>query len=293
MARVATLAALMTAAVDGVVQLRRGVQQHEGEASLQNASVVTEAPSLVRSLEFKHQLRVCNAFPSGAALEVYRGKEEKLTSDEPMPYKTCRDFSSPLKAGDKLEFMLGDASSGSFSVSDLPNNDAVLLLVVHRHDAASTAVAFESHIFANLPNAQVAVIDTYKGKAHSVPRIIDGAPPHSDEEKAKQEVISKQKHSEELRYQSVVAVNPGIYDVELDDADGKAEAKSQLVALNHESYVVLRMGVEATAGPSYPQELVIFPNPNPAPLLPHSGAAHLGISAVIAACFSSLVVALA
>jgi len=39
-----------------------------------------------------------------------------------------------LKAVDKLEFKVGDSSAGTFAVSDLPNNDAVLLLVIHRHD---------------------------------------------------------------------------------------------------------------------------------------------------------------
>ena len=66
------------------------------------------------------------------------------------------------RSGDKLEFKVGDASAGTFSVSDLPNNDAVLLLVIHRHDTLSTAVSFESHVFASLQNAQVAIIDTYK-----------------------------------------------------------------------------------------------------------------------------------
>ena len=34
--------------------------------------------------------------------------------------------------------------------------------------------------------------------------------------------------------------------------------KNRLVALNRESYVVLRTGVEAQQGPSYAQELVVF-----------------------------------
>ena len=65
------------------------------------------AEGFVRSLEFKHRLRVCNAYPYNAALDVYRGKSEKLTSDGAMPYKACQDFTTPLKAGDKLEFRVG------------------------------------------------------------------------------------------------------------------------------------------------------------------------------------------
>jgi len=174
-----------------------------------------------------------------------------------MPYKACKDFEAPLKAGDKLEFKVGDANAGTFSVSDLPNNDAVLLLVIHRHDTVSTAVSFESHVFANLVNAQVAVIDTYKGAARATPRIKD-----------EQGMASGR--SEELRYNSVVAVNPGKYDVTLDAQDGSEQAKTELVALNRESYVVLRTGVESQQGESYPEELVIFPQSDPALL--HSGS---------------------
>merc|ERR1719146_213550 len=141
----------------------------------------------VQALEFKHRLRVCNAYPYAAALDVFRGKSEKMTGDSPMPYKACKEFTSPLKAGDKLEFKVGDASAGTFSVSDLPNNDAVLLLVIHRHDTLSTAVSFESHVFANLVNAQVAVIDTYKGAALASPKIRD----HADHKDAKKEVRSE------------------------------------------------------------------------------------------------------
>merc|ERR1712032_348065 len=149
-----------------------------------------------------HRLRVCNAYPYSAALDVFRGKNEKMTGEDPMAYKSCRDFLSPLKAGDKLEFKVGDANAGTFAISDLPNNDAVLLLVIHRHDTLSTAVAFESHVFANLLNAQIAVIDTFKGPARSVASIRDSG--------------SRKARSEQLRYNSVVAVNPGIYNVPLD-----------------------------------------------------------------------------
>jgi hypothetical protein len=209
----------------------------------------SKSSGFIRGLEFKHRLRVCNAYPYAAALDVFRG-HEKLTSDAAMQYKACKDFMSPLKAGDKLEFKVGDANAGSFSVSDLPNNDAVLLLVIHRHDTSSTAVSFESHVFANLLNAQVAVIDTYKGKAKALPRILDSKKSAANKGLAR---------SEELRYDSVVAVNPGVYEVDLTGPSGEKLAKRELVALNRESYVILRTGVESEHGSSFPEELVIYP----------------------------------
>merc|ERR1719269_397031 len=107
-----------------------------------------------------------------------------------MPYKKCGEFHPQLKAGDKIDFKVDDsASAGSFSISELPSNDATLVLVIYRHDTISTGVSFESHVFSNLLNAQVAVIDTYRGAAKAFPRIKDA------KAGAKQEA-----RSEELRY---------------------------------------------------------------------------------------------
>jgi len=209
------------------------------------------AKQFVSSVQFKHRLRVCNAYPYAAALDVFRGREQ--ITKEPMEYKNCADFTQPLIAGDKLKFKVGDANAGTFTVSDLPNNDAVLLLVIHRHDTLSTAVSFQSHVFANLLNAQVAVIDTYKGRARSMPEITDGS-----------------KREESLRYNSVVAVNPGVYKVALKDNHKKHVVDMELVALNRESYVVIRTGVEAQQGPEYSQDLIVYPQSDAALL--HSAA---------------------
>jgi len=233
------------------------------------------AGGFVQTLEFKHQLRVCNAFPFGASLDVFRGKAEKLTQSSPMPYKACRDFSAPLKTGDKLEFKIGEATAGTFAVADLPNNDAVLLLVVHRHDTLSTAVSFESHVFANLANPQIVVLDTYKGKmkAHTTIMDADSTEKQPRKEKAR---------SEELRFDSVVAVNPGMYEVTLAGDDGETKAMSSLVALNHESYVVFRSGVEAAHGGAYTQELVVYPQSDAAALHSHAASSQVSLALLAA-----------
>jgi len=192
------------------------------------------------TVQFKHRLRVCNAYPHAEGLDVLRGREQMTKA--PLEYKMCGDFASQLLAGDKLKFMVGDANAGTFTISDLPNNDAVLLLVIYRHDTLSNAVAFKSHVFANLLNAQIAVIDTYKGRARSFAEITDGS-----------------KKEEKLRYNSVVALNPGEYKVNLMDNHGKKQVAEDLVALNRESYVIIRTGVEAQQGPEYPQDIIVYP----------------------------------
>lgn len=234
--------------------------------------------SFVRALEFKHRLRVCNAYPSDTAVDVLRGKTKLTEESGPLAYKDCKDFEAPLKSGDKLEFKFGDVGAGTFAVSDLPDNDALLLLVVHRHDTLHTAVSFESHVFANLLNAQVAIIDTYKGAKKAAPKIMDtdGGAGHKS-------------RVEELRYDSVVAVNPGHYDVVLVGEDGETKAKRNLVALNRESYIVLRTGVEAGEGQAYPEDLVVFPQSDPNSL--QSGAIK-GSSVAFATTFLAMLVGL-
>jgi len=219
-----------------------------------------KAVQLKGSAEFKHRIRVCNAYPYAAALDLFRGMK-KLTK-LPLDYKMCGDFSTPLVPGDKLKFKVGDANAGTFTISDLPNNDAILLLVIHRHDTLSNAVSFESHVFANLLNAQIAVIDTYKGRARGYAEISDGG-----------------KTVEKLKYNSVVAVNPGEYRVRLRDHNGKEEAVEDLVALNRESYVILRTGVESQQGPAYPEDIVVYPMSDPALL--HSASIRTSVSAVL------------
>lgn len=231
------------------------------------------AHSFISSLEFKYVLRICNAYPYSYPMDVYLGKN-KLTHDA-IPYTKCGEFSPSLKAGDKLDFKVQDSSAGSFTVSDLPENNAVMALIIYRHDTRSTAVSFESHVFSNLLNAQVAVLDTYRGSAQAVPKIQDMKPLKEGE---KEDV----RRSEELRYNSVVAVNQGLYEVVLKDSAEETKARRRLVAINKESYLVLRCGVEAEEGQSYPQELMVFPESDPSAL---GGAAR---SSIFAALFATL-----
>lgn len=203
--------------------------------------------SFIRSMDFKHHLRVCNAYPYEAGLDVVRA-EDRLTS-YPMAYKECKDFKVQLKAGDRLDFMVGNTSAGTFAVQELPQNDAVMMLVIHRHDTATTTAAFQSHVFANLLNAQVTTIDAYKGTTRGMMKIEDKPDGSGD-------------RSEELRYNSVVAVNPGAYKVVLEE-NGHNKDSADLIAINRESYVVLRVGLEAQDGKSYPGEIVVFPKSDP------------------------------
>mmetsp|Transcript_14075 Transcript_14075/g.31193 ORF Transcript_14075/g.31193 Transcript_14075/m.31193 type:complete len:255 (+) Transcript_14075:73-837(+) len=211
----------------------------------------------------RHTLRICNAYPSGLPLSVATSEGVAVTEDGPLQYQQCDDFRVALKAGNRLDFNVGDQRAGTFTVSDLPSHDAILLLVIYRHDTESTAASFESHVFANLLNAQLAVIDTYKGREKSVLKIEDAPRGESD------------KHGfETLRFDTVVAVNQGQYGLKLVGEKGKVLAEQQFGALNRESYVILRTGVE-DASNKYKASLVVFPKTD---ILDHAkaGAAFQG-----------------
>lgn len=199
--------------------------------------------------EGSQTLRVCNAFPLDAPLDVFLG-HQKLTEAASLPYKKCKDFPSQLKSGDRIQFKVGASKAGTFEVSAPPQRDAVLLLVVNRHDTRTNSVSFESHVFSSMPTAQVAIIDTFKGSAQTQLYIKDA------------ETTGKAHRTEHLNFNGVVAVKDGHYDILLANKLGKAQAKGDLTVQKGQSYVVLRTGIEAETGQSFPQELVIFPSPD-------------------------------
>lgn len=172
-------------------------------------------------------------------------------TDPPMAYKECREFDQQLHAGDHIDFRFLESSAGDFVVKDLPATDAVLMLVIYRHGVDTTAVAFESHVFANLLNAQIAVLDTYKGPEKSEMKIQD----LQEADTARSETLSPN---------TVVAVNAGRYEVVLVGTDGSTKARSDLAVENRESCVVIRCGVQPKVGRAYPEEIIVFPvNPLP------------------------------
>lgn len=216
------------------------------------STAVVETPkvatSFIRSLDFKQKLRVCNAYPPNTPLNIWVGKNQ--VNDNPLPYKECAEFDPKLSEGAKIDFKALDSTViGTFTVSSLPQNDATLLMVVYRHDAVSTAVSFESHVFADSEQAQVTVIDTYRGHEDANVKIMDKR--------------DKKNTTEQIRYKSVVAVTPGIYEVELaDSASGAIKAFDQLVAVPHEAYVIVRCGIETPQqdGLNFPQEVFVYPH---------------------------------
>jgi len=198
-------------------------------------------------------LRVCNAFGNSGPMELlhrpghhhgHSNKVNKLTSKGGLiAYKGCGEWSLDLRRGDSLEFLQNSSHLGSFSVASVPQWDTMLLLVIHRRKS-STRPAFASHVFAKTKSAQVAVLDMYNGHSKGHLAIQEEKPDDSSERKLS--VLS-----EELEYDSVVALDQGKYICKL--VGGTQPRQVSLIAQKGESYVAMRVGEGKN------EELVVFP----------------------------------
>lgn len=201
----------------------------------------------------KHKLRICNAYPHMASLAVFRSNSssaESLTSNEPIEYRSCRDFKTELKNRDTLDFRHDQTDVGSFSVLESPEDSAVLLLVIHSRDQSSTAAAFLSHVFADRAGTQLAIIDAYVGPAKASAHIRDTR---------QVQVKFGTDRDEELPFNTVVAINPGAYGLVFKGEDNETKVRGDLIAIHGETYVVLRIG----AGSAHPEEMVVYPTSDP------------------------------
>eukprot|EP00418_Pyrodinium_bahamense_P075247 CAMPEP_0179064738 /NCGR_PEP_ID=MMETSP0796-20121207/28099_1 /TAXON_ID=73915 /ORGANISM="Pyrodinium bahamense, Strain pbaha01" /LENGTH=270 /DNA_ID=CAMNT_0020761687 /DNA_START=185 /DNA_END=994 /DNA_ORIENTATION=+ len=212
-------------------------------------------------------LIICNAYAYPMALDVFNANtQQKLTQTGPLEYKACSDYRMPMQEGDRLDFKAGDVSVGIFRATGIPKSRASLLLIPHRRDPNSLTVAFESHAFADIRSPQIAVVDTYSGKEVGKVKIMDD---DSEAANKRKEDMSKQHRVEELRFNSVVALGAGKYQVLLQGVDKKDIVTMPLQVSDQQAkYVVMRTGVQAgstgTLGQNYsfPQELVLYEQRN-------------------------------
>jgi len=213
---------------------------------------------LVQAPEVQHHLLICNAYASPDKLEIVKvSTRQVLTEGSPLDYKQCKDFSLLLEEGEQLDFKAGGLDVGTFFATGLPKSAASLLLIPHRRSPRSVGCSFESHAFADVKSPQIAVIDAYRGKSANKTasvKITENVAASGD--KAAEPPVE-----EELKFNSVVAVNPGRYQIALTGTDGKASGGAPLNADGATKFVVMRLGAEdeSQSGGRYPQELVVFP----------------------------------
>jgi len=210
---------------------------------------------IVHDVEVIQQhLVICNAYTSQVPLEIVQVRtQESLNSAHPMAYKQCGQYTLPLQEGDQLDFKAGRLDVGTFYATGIPNYKGSLLLIAHRRHPNAVGISFESHAFTQTENPQLVVIDAYRGKAKGAVtlKIIERK---SDQEAGGQPL------EDDLNFDSVIAVNPGSYDIAL-LGSGSNMSKVPLSAAEQGKYVVIRVGNEgvATKDGSYPQELIVYP----------------------------------
>lgn len=200
------------------------------------------------SHEFR-RLRLCNAAASWSALEMRKVQEPRLV-EYPLPFKACRDYSLPLHYGDQLLFRADGKDVGTFLVRSVPSPGSLLLLVPFRKgESANGPLVFHSHVFAQKNVSQVAVIDTLDG---NLKHVHSSRPVHVAETKRHQGKWTAEPHGEALRYNSVVSLTPGFYQLGLHRGHGE----KYINARGQDDYVAVRVHADSAS----PEELIVFPH---------------------------------
>jgi len=228
-------------------------------------------PNVVQPLSFEQQLLVCNAYAGGSPMSLKQNGHGPQAADQrDIKFQECRQISSRVRSKDKLDFVFGNSAiQASFQIGELPDNDALLLLVVEKRDNVSPLVSFKSFAFpshADGKNAQLAVIDTFKGKS-SRPHLRMEDHVNSKEKKT----ISKR--VEQLSFNRIYAIEEGNYEASIADhalddevAHGAKNEKTTFHLAKRHNYVILRTG-----DGNLHQSLVVYPN------LPKSAAGPLSV----------------
>jgi len=229
------------------------VEDATSKEKVHRHSLIAQTPKVDQTMT------ICNAYASQNKLEVVQVSNRKiLTDNAPLAYKQCKEFTLALQEGEQFDFKSGGADVGTFFATGLPKSAANLLLIPHRKTPYAVGCSFESHAFANVQSPQIAVIDAYRGKSDKQPgavKISETADPAGSQQAQAEELIE-----EDLRFKSVVAVNPGKYKISL-TGTGMATTAAPLNAVGATKFVVMRVGIEDDSKSApYPQELVVFPN---------------------------------
>jgi len=252
-----TIVMALLASASAISPSLKKSQALSSDASSEHGGTVKSGMTAATALVQQH-LTVCNAYPAGSGpLEIFHvDRHVMLTQHKPLKYKECQEFTLPLMSGDRLDFKVAGANVGTFHATSMPKVSASLLLIPRRKEGernSSRALAFESHAFADLKSPQIAVVDAYHGNSSSSVNIIENM----------EDVQSGDTPlTEALRFNSVVAVAPGKYNIALLNMEQKGNlTATPLRAGNRAKCVIMRVGGTPQPGEvAFPQELVVFPN---------------------------------
>jgi hypothetical protein len=216
---------------------------HSNKVAHAESKQSLRAAPIVHQEQFKRTLVACNTFPDEEAVTITQNRHTKLESG--LGYKECRVIQGKVAEGDQLVFESKSAGTWTFQVGALPESDSALLLVFEKRDGDSKVPAFQSFAFPpSSDDAQLAVIDTFKGKStRTRVHLSDTAPGHN--------------RAEDLDYDRVYAIEGGDYDLSMLVGENATTAANKLHMTKGGDYVALRLGGSGYAH-DYDEELVTF-----------------------------------
>jgi hypothetical protein len=244
------------------------------------------AESFMEPTGLNHHVRICNAYQSEDALDVYFAPRvvhagaatknnvthpEQMVSAAPLSYKTCKRFKMHLQKNDHIVFKSGNSTVGTYEIDETPVNGTVHGLVIFRHSSRDES-RFEHNAFSGEEQPQIWVINAYDGAAEANLHLAE----HWKH-------ITWQNGRQTIGYNSMVSITRGKYEAVLVNPDGDDLTSATLVALPREGYIVMRVGMEtekksANEVVPYPQELVVFPSGS---LGLHAGLGSLLLCALV------------
>jgi len=216
---------------------------HSNTVAHEHSKQSLRAAPIVHKERFKRTLVACNTFPDDEAVSITQNRHNKLESA--LAYKQCKVIEGKVEEGDQLVFESKSAGTWTFQVGALPESDSALLLVFEKRDEGSKVPAFQSFAFPpSSDDAQLAVIDTFKGKSQRTRvHLSDAVPGH--------------KRAEDLDYDRVYAIEGGDYDLSMLVGENATTSPNKLHMTKGGDYVALRLGGSGYSH-DYDEELVTF-----------------------------------
>jgi len=269
------------------------------------------------NMKSKSTVMVCNAYPNPDAnsdIHIHLKKGDEITPQKGIAYNDCKyihhafafhDQCDPKKKTqlcEKLKFT-SKTHTGSYVVDQKLPTDKIVMIVAYKKNAddieegSTSDMGFQTHIFANLMNSQVAVVDAFVGESDHVSAL-------AVYDAQLQQGGGGNIREAHLLTGAVHAINQGAFKLALTkhsaDADDKEEVVHDdedfekdtanavdFVALNGRSYVAIRVG-DASRPVDFPESVLVFPHSTNSQL-PHSNAyvtsVFGGFVAMIFACF--------
>lgn len=233
------IAALVAVAAGGVAAFSFGSHPAtEGAISAVETDELINAPP--KTPETK-ALLVCNAY--GAKEATFNQNGAMITK---IPFRQCDKIDGKhVKAGESIEVVLSDGSSGVFNVPTVEDMSTLLIVVEKKmsKEGATEKMAFQSYNYHPNTNgqAQIALLDAFSDQAaEKVVSMKDHFGKSVDKDLARKE------RNQNLDMNHVYMVNEGEYETVMTERHGnhRRTAKMLLQFKNGGDYVLLRTGTD-------------------------------------------------